>query len=180
LLKPIRSALDESPEKRAISLALTQASARSAHFDPIKLALRCVLDGPTPEERIAWKAIENLRQALSKRTDLISITDFGAGAPNQLNSPAERRTGVRENVPAGDLVKWSTAPPWTQFLFYLVRTLKPASILEMGTCAGLSGSYLAAALALNGKGHLWTLEGCPETAKIAQKHFSTLGQMRGM
>jgi predicted O-methyltransferase YrrM len=65
--------------------------------------------------------------------------------------------------------------PWCLLLFQLVRKLRPASCLELGTCAGISASYQAAALELNGSGKLLTLEGAPDLARIATDHFAALG-----
>lgn len=45
------------------------------------------------------------------------------------------------------------------------------TILELGTHLGLSSSYLAS---LNKKVHIYTLEGCPETAAIAAETFTQL------
>ncbi len=45
------------------------------------------------------------------------------------------------------------------------------TILELGTHFGLSTSYLAS---LNKKVHIYTIEGCPETAAIAEETFIQL------
>jgi predicted O-methyltransferase YrrM len=51
-------------------------------------------------------------------------------------------------------------------------------ILELGTCVGISGSYLATALKHNGQGGLWTIEGSPKIADIALETLSNLGLLR--
>ena len=40
---------------------------------------------------------------------------------------------------------------------------------------GISGSYIAAALQFNNQGRLWTIEGSPATATLAQQTFQMLG-----
>src|SRR5262249_1845494 len=69
----------------------------------------------------------------------------------------------------------STRRPWGDFLYHLMRVLQPHRALELGTCVGLSGSYIAAGLKANEKGHLWTLEGMPDSVRIANETFSVLG-----
>ena len=45
-----------------------------------------------------------------------------------------------------------------EFLYGLVRMLKPAEILETGTHKGISAAYMGLALKENGEGHLTTIE----------------------
>ncbi len=56
-----------------------------------------------------------------------------------------------------------------------MRHLKPNSSVELGSLVGISASYQAAALQLNGKGRLVTLEGSPESARIAAETLEQLG-----
>ena len=48
-------------------------------------------------------------------------------------------------------------------------------MLELGTCVGMSGSYIASALAANGSGHLVTLEGSKTRSDIAGEIFENMG-----
>src|SRR5690606_14020930 len=48
---------------------------------------------------------------------------------------------------------------------------KPDTIIELGTCLGITTSYLAKASPLSS---ILTVEGCPETAIIAQESFNRL------
>lgn len=59
-------------------------------------------------------------------------------------------------------------------LFRMIRHLRPVSCLELGTCVGISASYQASALKLNGSGQLITLEGSPEIAKLARETLAQL------
>ena len=64
---------------------------------------------------------------------------------------------------------------WALFLFKLIREIKPNSCLEMGTCLGISASYQAAALKVNGTGNLTTLEGAKSRVEVAEENFRKLG-----
>ena len=56
---------------------------------------------------------------------------------------------------------------WGSFLYEMCRSLESRRVLEMGTCLGISASYLAATLEPGA--HFVTLEGDPDTARIAQE-----------
>ena len=56
-------------------------------------------------------------------------------------------------------------------LYRIIQFYKPKNILELGTSLGISTCYLAKA---NPEGKIFTFEGCPETAKIAQQSFEKL------
>jgi predicted O-methyltransferase YrrM len=51
-------------------------------------------------------------------------------------------------------------------LFKLVRTLQPATIVELGTCIGISAAYQAAAQQINHRGRIVTLEGSSTRAAL--------------
>jgi len=51
--------------------------------------------------------------------------------------------------------------------------------VELGTCVGISASYITAALEINGKGELLSLEGSPEIAKIATETLGNLNLKKG-
>jgi predicted O-methyltransferase YrrM len=57
-------------------------------------------------------------------------------------------------------------------LYSLVRASRPDTIVEFGTSFGISTIYLAAAVADNGKGHVYSTE--LSTAKIAAAHCNLL------
>jgi predicted O-methyltransferase YrrM len=69
----------------------------------------------------------------------------------------------------------SKSPLGALLLFRLVRELRPAHALELGTNLGISAAYQAAALALNGGGELHTIEGAPRLAALARAHLASLG-----
>ena len=64
---------------------------------------------------------------------------------------------------------------WALLLFHLIRERKPSCCLELGTCLGISATYQAAALTLNGTGKLVTMEGLENRAAIAEASLKKLG-----
>jgi hypothetical protein len=63
---------------------------------------------------------------------------------------------------------------WCIFIFHLVRKYQPIRCIEMGTCLGISGAFISAALKLNGSGRLTTLEGSPGRADAARNNLRSL------
>lgn len=113
----------------------------------------------TPQSRHFFDLIEKRRSALQRRSDEIEYIDYGAGSNyglRQGNSLSVKR-----------LCKASKAPFWGRFLYYMVQEIRPIKCIEMGSCLGISGSYIAAGLKSNQAGSLVSLEGSPELAKIA-------------
>jgi predicted O-methyltransferase YrrM len=64
---------------------------------------------------------------------------------------------------------------WGMFLMKLIRELCPRTCLELGTALGISTAYQAAALELNGRGTLTTLEGAHAWAAVATQGLDALG-----
>ena len=57
--------------------------------------------------------------------------------------------------------KWPTGSVWGkegQYLYSIVRDLRPGNVLELGTFHGCSATHIAAALKRNRKGHLWCVD----------------------
>lgn len=61
-----------------------------------------------------------------------------------------------------------------EFLYAILRLLKPRHVLETGTHVGVGAAYMGQALTDNNKGHLDTLEFLPELAKRAQERMRQL------
>lgn len=62
-----------------------------------------------------------------------------------------------------------------EFLYGMIRVLKPANVLETGTHWGIGSAYMGQALKDNGTGQLDTLEFLPEIRDRAVKRFEDLG-----
>lgn len=103
--------------------------------------------------------LENFRQLLLQSSKEIEVTDFGAGS----HKMGTKRRKVK------DIAKYSVSPPrQARFLFRLANHFKPNTILELGTSLGLSALYLSSA---RKNARIITLEGCPQTAQLAQTHL---------
>ncbi|MBT6014097.1 MAG: class I SAM-dependent methyltransferase [Flavobacteriales bacterium] len=107
--------------------------------------------------------IEKLRKELCKSEIDINITDFGAGS--NINKSNKRKVK--------DVAKNSAkSSKFGQLLYRIIDFYNPKNILELGTSLGVSSCYLAKS---NGNSNVFTLEGCPETSKIAKENFEKLG-----
>lgn len=144
---------------------------------------RAALSGALTSEEKAWTArIERLRTELESSTETVTRTDFGAGlraAQVGANGSGERPAagdGARVEDEVQRIARFSSKSGiWALFLFKLIRELRPVRCVEMGTALGLSGAFQAAALALNGRGTLTSLEGSAELAAIARRNWEALG-----
>ncbi|MCB0795296.1 MAG: class I SAM-dependent methyltransferase [Flavobacteriales bacterium] len=107
--------------------------------------------------------LERLRAQLLRDTQVISVTDHGAG-PGR--GPSGMRT-VRE------IARTSMKPVHqAELLFRLAKARRPRTILELGTSFGHSTMYLAEG-APDSQVH--TIEGCPEIHQQARKQFVAVG-----
>ncbi len=111
-----------------------------------------------------FRAIEALRDDLLSSEQTIRVNDLGAGS-RVFDLPIRRvadtaRTALKQ-------------PQQAALLFRLARYFDVATVLELGTSFGISTLYLARG-AENGRVH--TIEGCPQTYRIAQHHFEQLRQ----
>jgi predicted O-methyltransferase YrrM len=108
--------------------------------------------------------IESLRSNLKKNSSTINVKDLGAGS--SVDGRANERT-------LSFITKqFSKSPKLCQLLYRLVKFHKPELMLELGTSMGLSTMYQAAG---NPNGHLYTVEGCPETHLQAKKNIEEIG-----
>jgi predicted O-methyltransferase YrrM len=126
------------------------------------------------EELELINLIEARRSFLLRSNQEISVIDYGAGTPNSKRTNGQMDKGVVSTAPISDICKASKSRFWASILFKLVRKLQPSSCVELGSCVGISASYQATALNMNGKGRLLTLEGSPEIAKAAEQTFEIL------
>ncbi|WP_035673691.1 O-methyltransferase [Flavobacterium sp. 83] len=129
------------------------------------LLTKCFYDNKSKPEYVVLK---NYRKSLLKNNNTIEVTDFGAGSKvfksnTRVISKIAKTAGI--------------SPKRAELLFRITNYLQPDSshseqakhfILEIGTSLGLATSALSLG---NLKSKITTLEGCPETAKIAQEQF---------
>jgi predicted O-methyltransferase YrrM len=84
--------------------------------------------------------------------------------------------GIVVTRTVGEVCRGASKPYfWSLLLFKLIRKFRPCFCLELGTCLGISTSFQAAALKLNGMGKIVTLEGAKSLASLAERHFQALG-----
>ena len=115
------------------------------------------------EVKKVYLEIEELRTRLLSDSNIINITDFGAGS--LLNKNKKKKIG--------DIAKNALKPPkLAQLLYRLVEDAKPGYIIELGTSLGITVVYLQKAAS---GAKVYTLEGCPEIAAIAQATFEKAG-----
>ncbi len=137
----------------------------------------------TPEEQSWIDKIESLRSRINssrtiippnRKVFLISMVNFAFQVKALFNRSASQ-------ISVGKKAQISSLPSkYGQILFHLVRYLKPERCLELGTCLGISGAYLAAALESNRKGRLITLEGYSFLSHRARRNFQKLGLKRAV
>ena len=113
---------------------------------------------PKPE----YEILKNYRNSLLENKSTIVVTDFGVGSKVFKSNVRQINKIVRT---AG------ISPKRTELLFRITDYFQPNTILEIGTSLGLATSALALG---NPNAKITTLEGCPETAKIAQLHLEKL------
>jgi predicted O-methyltransferase YrrM len=107
--------------------------------------------------------IEAAREDLLYNNNIIEVTDFGAGS----------RVNKNYSRTISSIAKSALKPPkFGQLLFRLVNHFGSSTILELGTSLGITTSYLAAA---NHNSLVITMEGAPEIAKQAERHFQHIG-----
>lgn len=143
----------------------------------VAYGIRSTLINSVSSEETEWiNRIERLRAEMNASTEPIVLRDYGAGQPGSNRTQEEMRDGVAVTGELGRISQIAAKPAmWCLLLLRLVRTMRPNSCIEMGTSVGLSAAYQAAALKLNGHGHLSTLEGANPLAEIARKNLRQLG-----
>ncbi|MEG9329200.1 class I SAM-dependent methyltransferase [Salinimicrobium catena] len=110
----------------------------------------------------AYQKIQKHRKSLLQDKRNIRVTDFGAGS--RVFSSDERKVSeIAKN--AGITSKRA------RLLNRLVNYLNVKNALELGTSVGLGTTAMAA----GNKVQVTTIEGCPETAKVAAEKFRELG-----
>jgi len=106
--------------------------------------------------------IEAKRSQLKKDTQRITITDYGAGS--MLNNGKQKMVKT--------IAKNALKPKRVaQLIARLAHRFAPHTIIELGTCLAITTAYIAKA---SPSSSVITVEGCPETAKVAQQTLDDL------
>ncbi|MBL0012713.1 MAG: class I SAM-dependent methyltransferase [Flavobacterium sp.] len=120
------------------------------------LVTKCFYDRTSKPEYVLLKKYRN---ELLQNKSSIEVTDFGAGS-------RVFKSNIRPISKIAQTAGISTKR--AELLYRITRYFQPDSILEIGTSLGLATSALSLG---NPKATITTLEGCPETARIAQENF---------
>lgn len=115
-------------------------------------------------ENKAFDVISKVRFKLLHKTQVIEITDFGAGANQEDYSHRfERVSTLARNS--------SVSSKYGRLLFRLVEYFRPQTIIELGTSLGISTLYLAMA---NPVAKVYTIDGCSTRSEQATTSFNAL------
>jgi len=109
------------------------------------------------------KAVYNEMESICKQllNDNRMITVTGPGAGSHVNNHQKK---------ISDIAKQALKPPrLAQLLYRLTHDLNPRTIIELGTCLGVTTLYLQKA-APDAK--VYALENCPQTAAVARNIFN--------
>ncbi len=149
-------------EAKQFTRHLRQASGPHGVHSPLVYELITRVLSPKNRDSI-FNSIENERKNLRNNNTLIPVVDFGAGSRSNGNN-------VRR---VSDIARSALqSPRCAQSLYKLANHFKSENILELGTSLGVTTSYLAYS---NHTRQVWTLEGAPGVAQVAEKVFSSLG-----
>lgn len=108
-----------------------------------------------------YRKLNRTRRRYRRRTDRLETMDFGAASKDK--DYTIRVTTV------GKIVRERThSKKKLQFLYRMARYLKPGTILEFGTAAGISAMYFSKG---SPESRMITMEGCMGLASVARKSF---------
>ena len=120
------------------------------------LLTKCFYDRKAKPE---YSILKNYRNSLLENKNFINVTDFGAGS-KVFKSNKRQISKIAQTA--------GISPKRAELLFRVSNYFKPETILEIGTSLGLATSALALG---NPKAKVITLEGCPQTANVAQNQL---------
>jgi predicted O-methyltransferase YrrM len=166
----VTTQLRTARDRRRVKAALAAAKSDAGHKGELAVAIGA-LEAASQETAEAgakgwFDRVEARRLELLRSRRPISIIDYGL----------DPKAGpVHREAPVGQVAEASRSQPWCEFLFNLARAVRPERVVEMGACVGVSASYIAAALEMNGKGRLVTLEGDPILSELTTETLRGLG-----
>ena len=172
LSDPLHIAIRNS--RRAKGLWQTRDLSAPGRMPAAVLAgVRAALIGRHSRAERDWiDQIEALRALLLMSHCEFQMTDFGAGTRRAEVSGAGTTT-IRT---IGNVARASKPRRWAELLFCLVRSTGASSLLELGSCVGISAAYQAAALEVNGgDGRLISLEGVEALAERSARTIEEIG-----
>ncbi|HMK05890.1 MAG TPA: class I SAM-dependent methyltransferase [Flavobacterium sp.] len=134
------------------------------------LVTKCFYDTKSKPE---YSILKNYRKSLLENKDAIQVTDFGAGS-KVFKSNTRQISKISKTA--------GISASRAELLFRIVNYFQPENVLEMGTSLGLATAALSLGTRAGGersganqKSKIVTLEGCPETSRIAKQQFEKFG-----
>lgn len=116
----------------------------------------------TPVDPTDQKVIESIIRSINSNETKLEISDFGAGSRNLGNTRTPRQM-YRNSASKGK---------YGRLLYQLARHYQFRHMLELGTSLGIGSLHLKLG---SQAGVLTTVEGCPETFKLAKEHVKQCG-----
>ena len=125
---------------------------------PFKTPLEFLFaQGLCHEARQAVDRVELIRSAVTRQTRLFEVANSDSEDPKRTAAQIAHRSSVTSE--------------WGTFLYLCAESFKSRTILELGSCAGISGCYLASSRYFT---RFITVEGSPSLAPLAK---SNIGQI---
>lgn len=115
----------------------------------------------TKERNPNENEIEKRRKELLKNTEILSITDLGAGSFFSKSNKRSIRSIAKHSL---------KSTRWASFLSKIIAHYRYETILDLGTSFGTTTAYFAQQT----KGIVHTFEGCPTIAQVAEQTFQKL------
>ncbi|MCU0393120.1 MAG: class I SAM-dependent methyltransferase [Thermoflexibacter sp.] len=113
------------------------------------------------KEYYCFEILEELRTTLLKDHTLLAINDMGAGSKNIATSQRKISEIAKHSI---------SKPKIAHLLFRLVDFFQPQTILELGTCLGITTLFLSEAAPKTAR--IYTFEGAEQLAQQASKFFA--------
>ncbi len=148
--------------KKYLQYLLNAKDEHSLH-SPFVYELYLKIIKPTKKSKhIDYQSIESLRKLLKSNQTEITITDFGAGS--KIYKGNQRTIAqIAKNA--------EKSPKFGKLLYRLIAHFQSKTIIDLGTSLGITTIYQSKA---NPQAKVYSFEGCPATAAIAQNNFNQL------
>ncbi|NND72357.1 MAG: class I SAM-dependent methyltransferase [Rhodothermales bacterium] len=122
------------------------------------------------EHHIETGAVERLRRVYNESSNVVEYDDLGKGS---VRTGGDRNTQRVRRV-VSEISKSSAPVHQCQLMYCLTSAKKPRTVLELGTCLGISAGYIGLALQNTETGRLYSIEGADILAQIARETIDQL------
>ena len=102
------------------------------------------------------EVVENRRNDLVLRDEMVEVIDYGAGNPQDNRTKEEMILGKKLKISLSNLANTGIRGERMMNVYKIISEINPKTILELGTCCGFSSSYMSF-FAPNSK--IYTIEG---------------------